>query len=231
MDGRLNTVPHIRPLPFAPSPPEFDDFIEGENRHILSAARALVVGDAAASSLYVWGGGGKTSLLRATAAGARAHSAAFYVGGGRDIPPPMPGLLAADDLQRLSAENRLLLFDWQNRIRPGAAYRIFAAAAPPAKAGVGEEIAARFCAGLVFRLREISETEKRRALSRYARRRGFAPPERVLNLLLTRLPRDMTSLTAALADLDEFLLARALPLTSQSAGKWLLRRRPALFGG
>lgn len=224
-------VLNISPLPFAPPPPEFDDFIEGENRHILSAARALAAGDAAVSSLYVWGGGGKTALLRATAFKARAHSAAFYVGGGLDIPPPMPGLLATDDVQKLSGENRLLLFDWQNKVRPGADYRIFAAAAaPPAKIGIGEEIAARFCAGLVFRLHEISETEKRRALSRYARRRGFAPPERVLNMLLTRLPRDMTSLTTALSDLDAFLFARALPLTPQSAGKWL-RHRPTPFFG
>ena len=218
------------PLRFAPPPPAFDDLIAGDNCEILSAARALAKGDSAALSLYIWGGGGKTALLRAAATTARKTMSAFYVGGGRDIPPPMPGFLAADDVEKLSAENRLLLFDWQNKIRPGANYRIFAAASsPPTKAGLGEEIAARFCAGLVFRLRDISESDKRQALKKFARRRGFSPPERVLNLLLSRLPRDMTSLTFALSDLDEFLLAREMPLTSQSANKWLRLRLAGLF--
>lgn len=220
-------------LPFAPPPPEFDDLIEGENRQILLAARALALNDGSSSSLYVWGGngGGKTCLLRAAVCKARESAAAFYVGTTDDIPPPMPGLLALDDVHRMSDDNRLVLFDWQNKIKPGANYRILAAAdGPPAQAGVGEEIAARFSAGLVFRLREMSEEEKRRALSRYARSRGFALPEKVLNLLLTRLPRDMTSLTAALADLDSFLLAHQKPLTSHSAGKWLQSRPPPLLG-
>ena len=221
----MDVRPDTPPLPFAPPPPDFDDLVEGENRDILAAARALAAGDAVASSLYIWGGGGKTALLRTTAAGAQRHSRGFYVGGDSDIPPPMPALLAADDIHLISENNRLLLFDWHNKIRPGANYRILAAAdAPPSYIGIGEEIAARFYAGLVFRLREISESEKRRALSRYARRRGFVLPEQVINFLLSRLPRDMPSLTAAVADLDAFLLARAMPLNAQSAGKWWRRR-------
>lgn len=225
----MDALPEESLLPFAPPPPEFDDLIEGENREILAATRALTEDDGV-FSVYVWGGGGKTALLRAAIHGARRRAAAFYVGGGQDIPPPMPGLLAADDLHCLSEKNRLALFDWHNKIRPGADYRILAAAAvPPSHAGIGEETAARCYAGLVFRMREISESEKRRALSRYARRRGFAVPERVLGFLLSRLPRDMTSLTGALSDLDKFLLARSLPLTLQSAAKWWRHRLPAMF--
>ena len=226
MDARFNTSP----LPFAPPPPEFDDFIEGENRQILMAARALDDNDAPSPSLYVWGGGGKTHLLRMIVAMARPRRAAFYVGAEQAIPPPVPGLLAADDIDNMSEEKRLSLMDWQNKISPGGSYRILAAGnSPPDDAGLGEEIAARLSAGLVFRLRDISEEEKKRALSGYARRRGFVLPDEVIDLFLTRLPRDMTSLTAALADLDGFLLPRQKPLTLSQARQWLRGRSPALF--
>ena len=231
MDGR----PNILPLPFPPPAPEFDDFIEGENRQILSAMRALtdVQSPLPASSVYVWsgGGGGKTHLLRMTALSARTSGhKAFYTGAEQDIPPPMPGLLAADDIGAMSEQNRLILFDWQNKIQTGNAYRIVAAgSAPPAHIGVGEEIAARLSAGLVFRLREISETEKRRALSRYAAKRSFDLPEQIIDLFITRLPRDMTSLIAALSDLDNYLITQQKPMTLPLVRKWLRIRLTPLF--
>ncbi|MGI9307361.1 MAG: HdaA/DnaA family protein [Gammaproteobacteria bacterium] len=232
MDGRRSPAT----LPFAPPPPEFEDLLEGENYQAVSAVRRMLGGDAGASSVYVWGrrGCGKTHLLRTAAANMRREKrAAFYAGGGEEIPPPMPGLLAADDIGDMAGEARLFFFDWQNKLKPDdPRYAILAAGgAPPVQTGIGEEIAARLSAGLVFQLREITEAEKRRALEKYARRRGFALPESVSGMFLARLPRDMTSLIAALADLDNFLLARQKPLTMPLARKWLQSRPPPFFGG
>ncbi|MBE8157921.1 MAG: hypothetical protein HAW59_00780 [Betaproteobacteria bacterium] len=229
MESRNNPVL----LPFTPPPPEFEDLLEGENYQALAAVRRLVGGDGAFSSLYVWGktGCGKTHVLQVAVVNMRRQNrSAFYAGGG-EIPPPMPGLLAADDIGRLSENNRAALFDWQNKLLPGGArYSVLASGnAPPARMDVGDEIAARLAAGLVFRLREITETEKRQALARYARRRGFALPAPVCDLFLTCLPRDMTSLAAALADLDGFLLARQKPLTMRLAREWLNNRPASLF--
>ena len=222
-------------LPFAPPPPEFEDLLEGENYQALSAVRRMVGGDGAFSSVYVWGkaGCGKTHLLQVAVANMRRNNRpAFYAGGkrGGEIPPPMPGLLAADDVESFSANGRAVFFDWQNRLRPGGSrYCVLASGeAPPPQTDVGGEIAARLSAGLVFRLREIGEEEKRRAMARCARRRGFALPESVADLFLTCLPRDMTSLAAALADLDGFLLARQKPLTLRQARRWLNNRPPSL---
>ena len=210
-------------LPFAP-PPEFDDFIAGENHSALAAVAALINNESTTPTVYVWGhaGCGKTHLLRTAAADSRPQQPTFFVGGSHDLPPLMPGLLIADDIAHAVADKRLLLFDWLNKTAPDQKYRILAAAnAPPAAAGLGEEIAARFTAGLVFRLREISPPEKKQVLVRYARRRGFSLPEPVMDLFLTRLPRDMTSLTAALRDLDKFLLVQQKPLTTPMARQWL----------
>lgn len=231
MDSRNNRAL----LPFAPPPPEFEDLLEGENYQALAAVRRMVEGDGAFCSLYVWGktGCGKTHLLQVAAANMRRQNrAAFYAGRGENIPPPMPGLLAADDIGQIPPDNRTVFFDWQNKLCPGVArYCILAAGdAPPPMLDIGGEIAARLSAGLVFRLREITETEKRQALARYARRRGFDLPEAVGDLFLTCLPRDMTSLAAALADLDGFLLARQKPLTLRLARQWINNRPPTLFG-
>ena len=229
MDSRDSVL-----LPFTPPPPEFEDLLEGENYQALAAVRRMVGGDGAFSSLYVWGktGCGKTHLLQVAVANMRRQNrSAFYAGGG-EIPPPMPGLLAADDIGRIPKDRRAIFFDWQNKLHPGASrYCILASGdAPPPSLDIGGEIAARLSAGLVFRLREITEDEKRQALSRYARRRGFTLPEEVGDLFLTCLPRDMTSLAAALADLDGFLLARQKPLTLRLARRWLANRPPTLKG-
>lgn len=228
----MDTAHNSNILPFA-APPEFDEFITGENRHAWAAVRALVNNErVAAAAVYVWGhaGCGKTHLLRAATAASRQRQPTFFVGGGHPLPPLMPGLLITDDITEAAGDQRLLLFDWLNKISCNRQYRILAAAAtPPSAACLGEEIAARFNAGLVFRLREISEAEKRQVLVRYARRRAFVLPESVLHLFLTRLPRDMTSLTAALADLDGFLLARQKPLTLPLARQWLRKKTPSLF--
>ena len=241
-------------LPFPPPPPEFDDFVEGENRQALAAVRTLSAQWESAESaqrgegggvtntqqdalpvqaIYVWGGSGcgKTHLLRVAAHSARQYrQTAFYVSAHDSLPQPQPSLLAVDNIERLSSANRLLLFDWQNKIAPAAAYRILAAGnAPPNELPLGTEIAARLTAGLVFRLRELSETEKREALARYAHRRGFDLPVGVVHLLLTRLPRDMSSLVAALADLDRFLLAQHKSLTLPLAHAWLQQKTPSLL--
>ena len=224
----------LAPLPFPP-PPVFDDFIQGENHRPLAALRLLTQGRGLASSVYLFGRGGcgKTHLLRLAAAQAKQRGMpAFYVGKGGTIPPPMPGLLAADNIDEMPPAARLLLFDWQNRLRPGAPYRIVCAGRLPPQnmaTKAGEEIAARLSAGLSFCIREISEDEKRRALSAYARRRGFALPEGVAALFLSRLPRDMASLMSALSALDCFLLARQKPLTLPLARLWLHYHSPALF--
>lgn len=219
-------------LPFPPPPPAFEDLMAGRNGEALAAARAAAASPSpTAASVYVWGapGRGKTMLLRAAVTAARdAGQQAFYASG-ESLPPPMPALLAADDVGALPEAGRLELFDWQNRIRPGSAYRIIAAAeCPPSEAGLGDEIAARFAAGLVFRLHDIGEDDKRRALALYARRRGFDLPEQVIAFFLTRLPRDMTSLTEALSDFDRFMFVRRRAPTLPLARQWLEGRSPTL---
>ena len=225
MDVRLN----VAPLPFPP--PEFDDFIEGENNQLLAAGRELANGGGLASSLYVWGGDGcgKTHFLRMLVSQARLNGNVFFISD-EAIPSPMPALLVVDDIHDLSANNRLLLFDWQNKIKPDKKYRIVASGnVPPKNLPLGAEINARLAAGLVFCLREIPEKQKRQALMNYAKRRGFDLPEAVINIFLTRLPRDMSSLTAALASLDNFLLAQQKPLTLPLVRLWLRQSIPSLF--
>lgn len=146
------------------------------------------------------------------------------------MPPPLPGVLAIDDVDRLEAAAQTTLLDWHYRATHGSgSYLLLASSLSPAELPLFEELRSRLAAGLVFRLRTLSDTEKRRALVAWAARRGFALPENTAALLLTRLPRNMKSLTAALADLDSFLLTERKPLTLRRVQKWLKRRMEALM--
>ena len=224
------------PLPFPLPPPAFDDFVEGENREALIAVQALADGKSLTPAVYVWGraGSGKTHLLQATVARARRGGRhAFFISDG-PMPPPMPGLLAVDNIEQMNTAAHLQLFDWLNHLKTDNNYAALGSGSAPPLAlqdSLGEELATRWSAGLVFQLRELSENEKCRALGRYAERRGFALPDVVVALLMTRLPRDMTSLISALASLDEFLLAQQKPLTLSQARQWLQQwlATPTLF--
>ena len=221
----MNLVHNLLPLPFSLKP-DLEDLIEGENRLAINAIRLLFENERPATrSIYLWGarGCGKTHLLRATVTATRVrHLDAFFVGDNDAIFPPISGLLAIDDIQQLSEKNRLSLFDWQNKTVANRRCRLLMAGdSPPDNLPLGDEIINRLCTGLVFQLREISETEKRHALERYAQRRGFDLPDNVMKSFLDHLPRDMSSLTAAVVNLDQFLLTQKKPLTSQSVHHWL----------
>lgn len=216
---------------FPPRPPVLADFVSAGNEQALRAVRMLTEKETPQeTSLYLWGanGCGKTHLLHAAAAAARENGMRVFFPREGEVPPPVCAMLVIDDVQKLGGEAQIALFDWHNRAAQKGGSALLAAgdSPPPELNNVREELSARLSGGLVFRLRALSDADKRRALARFARRRYFALSQDVAELLLTRLPRDMAALTAALADLDSFLLAEQKPLTARRAGAWLASYRP-----
>ena len=222
---------------FPPSPPGMKNFVAGQNLEALVAARSAARGELR-DSVYLWGpeGGGKSHLLRAAAEEAQTMKIkSALVNSDADdatpnrIPPPFPGLLAADNLERLGgAENEVALFDWFNR--PRESHRILlAGSCAPHLLPARPELQTRVGGGLSFRLRTLSDADKTRALALFAGRRGFALPEEIAEFMLSRLPRSMAKLTAALADLDSFLTAGNKKLNPRTAREWIHSREGADF--
>ena len=226
---------------FPPSPPGMGDFVAGQNLEALVAARAVARGEMR-ESVYLWGpeGGGKSHLLRAAAEEAQtmkipaalinsdADAPKMRSPESRVIPRPFPGLLAVDNAERVGAQNEVALFDWFNCPRDSH-FILLAGNCPPHSLPLRPELQTRVGGGLGFCLRTLSDADKSRALALFAGRRGFALPEEIAALMLSRLPRNMAKLTAALADLDSFLIAGNKKLTPRSAREWMSARGDFVF--
>lgn len=180
----------------APAEPSFSNFVAGDNAEALESVRALATGSSKERILYLWGaqGSGRTHLLHAAA---KAN----------------PGLVVADDVQALDAEAQQALFVAINRARDGAAPVLAAGDAPPARLALRDDLRSRLGWGLVYQLKPLSDADKARHLRAEAQRRGLELPDEVAAFILTRLPRDLTSLNDLLDRLDRQSLARKRALT------------------
>lgn len=189
----------MRQLPLQitqPAEPRFSNYLPGDNAEALASVRALAEGALPEAIVYLWGepGSGRTHLLRAAAR-------------------ENPELVIADDVQALEAEAQQALFVAINRARDGQAPVLAAGDAPPARLALREDLRSRLGWGLVYQLRPLSDADKARHLSSEAARRGLQLPAEVAAFILTRLPRDLTSLNDLLDRLDRESLARKRPLT------------------
>jgi len=205
-----------------PPNPAFDNLIPGQNGAAIEAARRLALG----KSLYIWGpdGSGRSHLLQACA---RAHPAGIYVSADQSLPrlaalldrdEPQMGLVAIDDVHRLSDAALAAVFSLYNRWREqaagsGAFSLIVAGDRAPLQMPLREDLRTRLGWGLVYRLWPLSDQEKSDALSAFAARSGMPLSSEVIRWLLTHGSRDIGSLFAWVDALDRYALAQHRSLT------------------
>ena len=199
-------------LDFTQAPaPTFANFVRGGNAELASALEAALRGELAERVLYVWGesGAGKTHLLKSFCAAAQPPCR--YVRAEDFQPGDAAGILALDDVERLTEAAQAELFHAFNQ----GAFRFLLAAAPAAPRDVAlrRDLATRLALGLTYRVLPLSDEEKRAALAAHAAARGFALAEEVSAYLLTRGRRDMGSLMAALDSLDRYSLETGRAIT------------------
>jgi DnaA-homolog protein len=185
------------PLPFSPaSEPALKDFVPGGNAEALEHVRALASGTLREAVVYLWGdkGCGRTHLLRAA---------------GR----ASPALVLADDVQRLDAQGQQALFSAINAAREGGPPVLAAGDAPPARLTLREDLRTRLAWGLVYHLKPLTDQDKASYLQKEAERRGLHLAQDVTAFLLSRFPRDLSSLRAVLDRIDRHALARQRRIT------------------
>jgi DnaA family protein len=176
--------------------PAFDTFVAGPNAEALARVRSLAAGTLEERIVYLWGevGSGRSHLL---AAAARAD----------------PGLVIADDVERLCAPEQHALFVAINEAREGGPAVLAAGGQPPAQLALRPDLKSRLAWGLVYQLLPLSDSDKAQHLKALAAARGLLLSDEVAGYLLARLPRDMTSLAAIMEVLDRYSLMRQRALT------------------
>lgn len=211
-----------------PEPPTFANFVAGRNGEPVELLSRVARGDPA-PAILVWGaeGSGRSHLLQATVAAATgAGRAALYCADPSAAPaePPDPGaLVAVDDVDRADAAAQGHLFTLFNRLADTGGQLITAAAAPPARLALRDDLRSRLGSGLVYEVVPLADADKPRALASYARTRGIALSDDVIAYLLAHGRRDMPSLMATLAALDRASLEGKRPITVPLLRAWMQR--------
>jgi DnaA family protein len=180
-------------LAISPPPqPTLDNFVPGANAELLARLRDLQTGGFREAVLYLWGeaGSGKSHLLRACS-----------------------GRRGVDDVQSLAEVEQIDLFNAINAARESGGTVLAAGNAPPAQLPLREDLKSRLAWGLVYQVKPLTDGERAQFLRSEAARRGLRLPEEVVAYLLTRMKRDLRSLTAILDRLDRFSLETKRPIT------------------
>jgi len=212
-----------------PEPPRFANFVAGANREALAALSALAAGTSPHTGLLLWGarGTGKSHLLEACSAAAREA--------GRTVlrcasPQALPAdgdvlagstLLVVDAVDTADAIAQGRLFTLINGLAAAHGQWLAAAALPPARLALREDLRTRLALGLVLEILPLADADKPQALAAYARERGFHLADDVIEYLLAHGRRDMTSLVAALAALDRRSLAIKRSVTVPLLREWM----------
>ncbi len=199
---------------FEAPPQTLENFVAGRNGEALAVARELAAGRGP-QFVYLWGppGSGRTHLLTALAGGAASTAGQS----GR--------LYTADDVHRLDAPGQADLFARMNRVRAEPEAQLIAAGdRPPAQLALREDLRSRLAWGLALALQPLSEQDKADALREQLRLRGVRAAPDLIPFMLSRLPRDMRTLSAALADLDDYALQLGRALTVPLLRQWLRNR-------
>jgi DnaA-homolog protein len=172
------------------------NFVVGPNQAAVSCLRRLIAGDVSERFIYLWGasGTGRSHLLSAC----RQNT----------------NITCIDDCQHLSeaaARDAFVAFT-ESLSEPERAI-VAAGDRPAGQLGLRSDLQSRLTQALSFELKLLPDSDLRTALALCVAERGIQTSPDVVNYLLNRLPRNMTSLTAAFDALDDMSLQRKLPIS------------------
>jgi DnaA family protein len=205
------------PLNLAPPPePTLDNYVPGENADALTTLRGLIDGSGVERWVYLWGppGSGRTHLLRATAAAAaRKGRTVHWFGQDASRPADERFMLLVDDAHRLDPAAQMAAFDLINETRQAGGCLLASGRRLARDLALRDDLRTRFAQCLNLPLAALSETQARAALESQARSLGFAMDPELVAYLMSRAPRDMSTLMAILGAIDRRSLSLHRPLT------------------
>jgi DnaA family protein len=214
----------------------FETFHAGGNGEAVAALERLA-GAAACPPLWLFGpvGSGKSHLLQASCARAGGHGlTAAYLPLAlirKEDPAQLAGFerlahVALDDLDAVAGDEpwERALFALYNELSEHGGRLVSAATLAPAQLGFRlPDLASRFAASEVHRLKPLAEPGQAEALKRRAGQRGLELPDETLAYLTRRAPRNFAALCRLLDELDTESLAAQRRLTVPFVREWLAR--------
>ena len=204
--------------------PTLDNFVPVSNEAALDHLR-LWVGNPLRSPVptFLWGegGSGKSHLLRAVREALREQGATV---GWLDAQTLHPSeydehweVVLLDDAHLYTAEQQAAAFNWfvnaQAPVHGPARWVLDAGDRPPADLQLREDLRTRLGWGHVFQLKALGEAERRSVLRRAADERGVFLGDEVMDFMLNRFSRDLTSLMMLLDQLDAYALRTQRAIT------------------
>jgi DnaA family protein len=204
--------------------PSLNNFFSGPNQAALQHLQLWVGNDKRSPvPTYVWGesGSGKTHLLRAAQAALRDQGCPV---GWMDASVAEPSafddawrVVILDDVHLYTAVQQHAAFNWfVNATAPSDGQQRWVLAAggmPPSDLALREDLRTRLGWGHIFQLQVLSETERRAVLRQQADDRGVFLSDEVMDFMLNRFSRDLSSLIQLLDQLDGYALQTQRAIT------------------
>jgi DnaA family protein len=205
-------------------PPTLENFVSGSNDELLENLARLAapqLGQMPGAHLYLWGnpGSGRSHLLRATVARTVDEGRPAFFFAACDFVDHLPedknALLAIDNVDRLSPDAQIALFNAFNRAHAKIQSLLLSGPAAPKglAPGLREDLRTRIGQSLVFEVRPLDDVTRESILYSLAARRGLQLPKEVAGFLLTHARRDPPGMAAALDALDAASLEHKRPIT------------------
>jgi DnaA family protein len=200
--------------------PTLASFCAGPNEAALKPLQ-LWVGSPTRSPVptYLWGAeaSGKTHLLKAVAESLREQGASVgwldaSVGDPAEFSESWAVVLL-DDVHLYTAVQQHAGFNWFVNAQGLQRGVLAAGALPPADLKLREDLRTRLGWGHVFQLQVLSEPERRAVLRQSADARGVFLSDEVMDFMLTRFSRDLSSLMQLLEHLDGYALQTKRAIT------------------
>lgn len=204
--------------------PTLDNFVGAGNEAALAHLRLWVPNPLRSPvPTFLWGesGSGKTHLLRAVREALRDQgSRVGWMDAGTLDPPEYDehwDAVLLDDTHLYTATQQAMAFNWfvnaQTPAHGPARWVLASADRPPADLPLREDLRTRLGWGHVFQLRALAETDRRAVLRRAADERGVFLSDEVMDFMLKRFSRDLSSLMLLLERLDGYALRAQRAIT------------------
>jgi DnaA family protein len=197
--------------------PSLENFFAGPNEAAFRHLELWVGSQSNASTrspvpTYLWGdgGSGKTHLLKAVQQALRDQGAAI---GWLDASVQQPaefnehwGAILLDEVHLYTAAQQQTAFNWFVNAQTHQRWVLAAGAMPPADLKLRDDLRTRLGWGHVFALKVLSEPERRSVLRQAADARGVFLGDEVMDFMLTRFSRDLSSLMELLELIDRYAM-------------------------
>ena len=206
------------------SGPTLHNFLAGPNKEALHHMQLWAGSDKRSPvPTYVWGesGSGKTHLLRAVQTALLDQGQTVgWLDAGVSEPHGFDDawrVVIMDDVHLYSAVQQQAAFNWfVNATTPSDGQQRWVLAAghvPPSDLALREDLRTRLGWGHIFQLQVLNEAERRAVLRQQADERGVFLSDDVMDFMLSRFSRDLSSLIQLLDQLDRYALQTQRAIT------------------